>query len=169
MKILLLLLISFFALQINAQLTDEQLHDTFKRMLNRDKSHLGSDSINVSIRTSLFVQNFDTINYLLQTHQLLGIKERLTKKQYRKYESALGITFTHIWQTNPALILNDDYIHFLKTEIDAKRFDMSVLYYPCSYAIYKNPYYEHPLSMEKMLYKAFDAWGIDPSKLFTGK
>ena len=69
MKILLLLLISFFALQINAQLTDEQLHDTFKRMLNRDKSHLGSDSINVSIRTSLFVQNFDTINYLLQTHQ----------------------------------------------------------------------------------------------------
>jgi hypothetical protein len=169
MKIFFLLLISFFASQLKAQLTTAQLNETFERILDRDQSHVSSDSVEARIRTNLFVQNFDTIKYLLQTHQLIGIKERLTKKEYRKYEHVIGITFTHIWQMKPYLILNDDFIAFLKTEIDAKRFDVSVLYYPCSYAIYKNPDYEHPLSMEKELYKAFDAWGIDRSKLYTGK
>ena len=164
-----LIFITCFAFHLQAQLSTDELNAIFTRISEKDKSHLGKDSIDISIRQNMFVENFDTINYLLQTHQLVGIKERLSKKQYRKYEGAISITFTHIWQTNPALILNDGFIDFLKQEIDAKRFDISVLYYPCSYAIYKNPYYEHPLSMEKELYKAFDAWGIDRSKLFTGK
>jgi hypothetical protein len=169
MRTFLLIFITFCTFQVQAQLSTDELNAIFTRISEKDQSHLGKDSTDKSIRQNMFVENFDTIKYLLQTHQLVGIKERLSKKQYRNYEGAIGITFTHIWQIYPALILNDDFIAFLKQEIDAKRFDISVLFYPCSYAIYKNPYYEHPLSMEKKLYEAFDAWGIDRSKLFTGK
>ncbi len=176
MKIIIVSLFIILGNSFFAQKQEEKVYQWFKYILKQDKSNLDK----AYIRIVIFKQNFDILNTQLKEHALhCDSTKNYTKKTNDKIDFGINITFTHILQTYPELILNEEYIQFIKNQIDTKNLDKKLLVDPLKYYYYNMNYYtkfqkgnikngyaddiQHQL--DPLYYKALDAWGINLSEI----
>ncbi len=125
MKTLILISIVLFSSVISfGQTKQDLISKLFKQIIKEDQSHLKQQEI----RNKIFVQNFNLINEQFKQNNLTNsCLNSLNKKRLKNVNTGLRVTFIHILQTKPELILNEDYIQFIEKQITENDFDKSRL------------------------------------------
>lgn len=102
-------------------LTDKQLACIFTRMVETDGSNLD----NYYVRKEIFKNNFDVIILItrMQGFPQFKVSPKRRKQGRGSITVATALTFIHVLQTQPELMLNLDIITLLKGEINANRLD----------------------------------------------
>src|SRR5690554_4714052 len=117
MKILFLFLISFASLanaQENCNYSKKEIINIFKHIYKSDASNIN----NPEIRRKDFIQNFDTIIYLMNCADFEIQNGKYSKKEVKKIEEGLSRTIVHIFQSAPEKILNDSIIDLFKNQLE---------------------------------------------------
>ncbi len=117
------ILFTLFLLVVNAQTGNAQseheafLSKTFKKIIKADQSNIRNNSV----RDSLILENFSLIKSLLDDSVNLNTNQELKKRTHKRLNIGLVMTFIHILQIDPQLLLNDKTAHFFAEYIDQKR------------------------------------------------
>ena len=117
------ILFSFFLLVMNVDLGNAQveheefLSKTFKKIIKTDQSNIR----NHSVRDSLILKNFSLIKSLLEDSVNLNTNQELKKRTHKRLNIGLVMTFIHVLQIDPHLLLNDETVHLFAENIDQKR------------------------------------------------
>ena len=174
------LLILLFLINFNlyAQTKEDTIVDLFKYISKVDQTYLKKSK--AYIRDQIFVNNFRIINDLIGEGVLKKeLLNSFSEKSVFKIDVGFHITFIHVLQTYPELILNKDYIEFIENEIVNNNFNKEFLIYPLSTFHYIMNYYKNDPSRKPMnisakdfnhqydtlFYEALDRWGIEVSEL----
>ena len=96
---------------------DAFLSKTFRKVIKTDQSHVRNNAV----RDTLVRNNFDLINSLLADSVNLNTNQALKKRTHRRLKTGLVITFIHILQIDPKLLLNEATSDFLAEQIAQKR------------------------------------------------
>ncbi len=112
------LIISILLLNVNGSFAQEHnensLFKTFKKITELDQSHIRKNNI----RDSLILLNFSKIKELLSSDINLNSEQKLKNKTKKKLKSDLLLTFLHVLQIDPRLLLNDETVEFFAQYID---------------------------------------------------
>ena len=173
--LVLLLLINF---KFYAQTKEDTIVDLFKYISKVDQTYLKKSK--AFIRDQIFVNNFRIINDLIDEGVLKKeLLNSFSEKSVFKIDVGFHITFIHVFETAPNLILNKDYIEFIENEIVNNNFKKEFLVYPLSIYHFNMTYYQND-SLKKvengkarlidhqydaLFYEALDRWGIEVSEL----
>jgi len=118
------LTITYFVLMTSLLLSqenkrsDEELIEVFKKILKTDQSHLRDSNI----RHPIFRSNFETIVNIIDDQGFPQLsKYYSSRKQRNIIDDASRVTFVHILQTKPDLLLNEEIIYKFKNQIDKGR------------------------------------------------
>jgi len=101
-------------------LTKKEVLEIYQEIIDTD----GSNLKNQEVREAIFVKNFETILSIIERQGSPYFPE---SKENRKLNGRVyigtNITFTHILQTKPQLILNDSIISLISIEVKEGRID----------------------------------------------
>ena len=117
------ILFALFLLAMNVDLGNAQVeHDvflskTFKKIIKSDQSNIRNNSV----RDSLILENFSLIKSLLNDSVNLNTTQELNKRTHKRLNTGLVITFIHVLQIDPHLLLNEETVHLFAEHIDQKR------------------------------------------------
>lgn len=140
-------------------LSNQELLKMFKQINKSDQSQRGDPVA----RQKIFLNNFKEIKKLIEYQGFVNIDSSFSKKRHKKIiKSGIRRTFTHILQTDPSLILNENFIELIHKELQAKRFCKDCLIVPLSIYVYDN---EIKSPFEGVLKNALTAWGIRESEV----
>lgn len=123
------ILLTLFILSINVELGNAQveheifLSKTFKKIVKADQSNIWNNNV----RDSLILKNFNLIKSLLDDSVNLNTNQELNKRTHNRLKNGLVITFIHILQIDPRLLLNDETSNFFAEQIDQKRINSNEL------------------------------------------
>ncbi|WP_133122251.1 hypothetical protein [Brumimicrobium salinarum] len=156
--IVLILLLFSFKSSCQDTLSSQEMLQVFKQINKSDASKLRHPEK----REEIFLTNFKEIKELIE-YQGLVIDSNFSKKRHIKLaESAIRMTFTHILQSNPSLILNEKFIELIREKLQTKKFCKDYLIFPLSVYVYEN---EIKSPFEGVLKDAMRIWGINESEL----
>ena len=174
----LLVLLLLINVNLYAQTKEDTIVSWFKYISKVDQTYLKKSK--VFIRDQIFVNNFRIINDLIDEGVLKKeLLNSFSEKSVFKIDVGFHITFIHVLQTAPNLILNKDYIEFIENEIVNNNFKKEFLVYPLSIYHFNMTYYQND-SLKKvengkarlidhqydaLFYEALEKWGIEVSEL----
>ncbi|GEM_PF-6528790 len=122
---ILLIACATFARGQHDALTDAQLKYVYKTIMKTDQSHVNDNEI----RHLIFKTNFNQIISIIQNQGYPKYKEQPKKKKDQTIiKTATTITFFHILQSAPEMLLDPAIIALLKNEIDAGNMPKEVLF-----------------------------------------
>ncbi|MFK7786017.1 MAG: hypothetical protein AB8B56_12915 [Crocinitomicaceae bacterium] len=108
----------------HAQESNEQfISKTFKEINRTDQSNLR----NHVVRDSLILINFELIQSLLKDSVNLNSEQSFSKRTTKRLHLGLAMTFIHIGQNHPDLILNDETSAFIAEQINQGRLNRKEL------------------------------------------
>ncbi len=155
-----------------SQTSEDTTFMWFKYIYKVDKTYTQKQFI----RSQIYINNFNIINNELKK----GVLKKSAISGYNKKTNAaikygMDLTFIHILKTNPALILNVEYINFIENEIINNDFDEELLVMALNFYYYNLTYYqsdppkknENPFAKhmshqyDDLLYEAIKRWGIE--------
>lgn len=157
-----------------AQTKQDTINNWFKFINKQDQSYLKIDYI----RNDNFLNNFRILNEQFTQNNLKNsVLNSFNKKVINTVNSGISCTFTHILQTKPELILNNDYIEFIECQIQKNDFDPNRLKYAMANYYYNMNYYkkfqknniindhadEIQHQYDELFYLAMKKWGIQES------
>ena len=118
------LLFAFSAISQSDTLNDEELIAIFKEINESDASHMKEPEI----REQIFIENFKTIVKITKAQGFPQLQEHYRKKKIRNcIINGSRITFIHILQSQPKMLLNEEMIELFGKEIKSDRLDNSIL------------------------------------------
>jgi len=178
MNLKILLVLTLINFNPYAQTKEDTIVDLFKYISKVDQTYLKKTK--AFIRDQIFVNNFRIINDEIVKGSLnKELLKSFSEKAAFKVYVGFYITFIHVFETAPNLILNKDYIEFIENEIVNNNFKKEFLVYPLSIYHFNMTYYQND-SLKKvengkarlidhqydaLFYEALEKWGIEVSEL----
>lgn len=96
---------------------DAFLSKTFKKVIKLDQSNIRNNKV----RDSLIKDNFALIQELLEDSVNLNTNQSLKRKTSGRLKTGLVITFIHILQIEPTMLLNEETSDFFARHIAEER------------------------------------------------
>ena len=151
--------LSFLSFCQTDTLNRVEIENMFREINESDASHIGEKK-----RCSFFIKNFHQIINLVKIQGYPKFSdEKKNKKLNKSIETGTRLTFLHILQTKPELLLNKEVIDIISCEIELKRLDREILKFVLST-------YQYDLDMERVspwsesvetnFYLAIQQWDI---------
>ena len=156
MKYLLIFLVysCFFTVrsQDSLRITKTEMIEMFKEINRTDNSNMND----TTFRYQIFRKNFERIVDLIASENFID-ESRLKRSEKRIVIQGITRTLIHIFQIEPSLILNNNFIELIAAELKAERFSREYLVLPLSIYVYDNKI-NTPNTGE--LNNALTKWGI---------
>ena len=168
LNILYLLLITSFTFSQEYKLSDKELIKTFKNIHKTDQSHIRDSSI----RNTIFRTNFQTIVNIIDIQGFPQLSQYYKSKRKRNIiDGASQITFVHILQTKPELLLNEEMIYKFKSQITKSRININILSFALNIFNYDHSTQWYPNfwseEVERCFHLAVKEWGITLREIKT--
>jgi hypothetical protein len=138
-------------------LEKDEILKLFKEILISDQTEL-KDSTK---RAQIFRANYFKIIGLIENQGFVNVDSTFQKEKDQKtVKWGFTMTFTHILQTDPKLILNAETIDLISKEIHSGNLNKEYLIIPLSVFVY-----DFTNLMQEEVDFALEEWGIDESEL----
>lgn len=135
----------------------EEVLTLFEEIESSDRTELDD----TSKRAQIFRANYSKIIGLIENQGFVNVDSIYKKKKDRKtIKTGFRMTFIHVLQTDPKLILNPEIIELIRIEIHTGNLNKGCLIVPLSVFVYESP----NLLQEEVDF-ALDEWGIEESEL----
>lgn len=150
---------SFFSLCQTDTLSRLEIADMFQEINKSDQTHVGE-----KVRDSFVIRNFNQIINLIKVQGYPKFSdEKKNKKLNQSIESGTRMTFVHILQIKPELLLNEKIIDIISKEVSEQRLDEELLKSALSVYQYDMDTGRVPSwskSVENNFYLAIQKWEI---------
>jgi hypothetical protein len=161
LSIFFFVLITSFTFSQEHKLSDKELIKIFKNIRKTDQSHYRDSSI----RNTIFRSNFQTIVNIIDGQGFPQLSKYYRSKRKRNIiDGASQITFVHVLQTKPELLLNEEMINKFKSQITKSRINVNILSFALNIFNYDHStqWYSNVWSeeVERCFYLAVKEWGI---------
>lgn len=176
MKKLLGLILILLSQYSYTQTKQDTVYNWFKFINKQDQSYLKIGYI----REDNFLNNFRILNEQFKSNNIKSsILNTFSEKVINTINFGISSTFTHVLQTKPELILNQEYISFIENQIQQNDFDpnrlkmsLKIYYYNMNYYQkfqknnIKNVYADDiQHQYDELFYTALKKWGFKESDL----